>query len=277
MLLSEKVELAKEYIKTKIEAVPDIAVVLGSGLGSLADEVESQVIIPYTDIPYWPRSTVTGHAGRLVIGKLHGTPVIMMQGRVHYYEGYSMTEVTFPTRVLAVLGIKAIVLTNASGGVNTDIKPGTIVAIQDHINYMGINPLIGENNPDWGVRFPDMTMAYDRDFIKLTCDIAEREGILLRKGVYIAFSGPSFETPAEIRMARILGADVVGMSTVPEAIIAHHMGMKVLGISCLTNKNLPDCMAATSHEDILRQANESAAALGSLLCALIPNLGDHHG
>ena len=269
MLLSEKVELAKEYIKTKIESVPDIAVVLGSGLGSLADEVESQVIIPYTDIPYWPRSTVTGHAGRLVIGKLHGTPVIMMQGRVHYYEGYSMTEVTFPTRVLAVLGIKAIVLTNASGGVNTDIKPGTIVAIQDHINYMGINPLIGENNPDWGVRFPDMTMAYDRDFIKLTCDIAEREGILLRKGVYIAFSGPSFETPAEIRMARILGADVVGMSTVPEVIAANHMGVRVCGISCVANYGAGITDNKLTHQEVMDAMNAASGSLCKLVSKFI--------
>lgn len=269
MLLSEKVELAKEYIKTKIEAVPDIAVVLGSGLGSLADEVESQVIIPYTDIPYWPRSTVTGHAGRLVIGKLHGTPVIMMQGRVHYYEGYSMTEVTFPTRVLAVLGIKAIVLTNASGGVNTDIKPGTIVAIQDHINYMGINPLIGENNPDWGVHFPDMTMAYDRDFIKLTCDIAEREGILLRKGVYIAFSGPSFETPAEIRMARILGADVVGMSTVPEVIAANHMGVRVCGISCVANYGAGITDNKLTHQEVMDAMNAASGSLCKLVSKFI--------
>ena len=269
MLLSEKVELAKEYIKTKIEAVPDIAVVLGSGLGSLADEVESQVIIPYTDIPYWPRSTVTGHAGRLVIGKLHGTPVIMMQGRVHYYEGYSMTEVTFPTRVLAVLGIKAIVLTNASGGVNTDIKPGTIVAIQDHINYMGINPLIGENNPDWGVRFPDMTMAYDRDCIKLTCDIAEREGILLRKGVYIAFSGPSFETPAEIRMARILGADVVGMSTVPEVIAANHMGVRVCGISCVANYGAGITDNKLTHQEVMDAMNAASGSLCKLVSKFI--------
>ena len=269
MLLSEKVELAKEYIKTKIEAVPDIAVVLGSGLGNLADEVESPVIIPYTDIPYWPRSTVTGHAGRLVIGKLHGTPVIMMQGRVHYYEGYSMTEVTFPTRVLAVLGIKAIVLTNASGGVNTDIKPGTIVAIQDHINYMGINPLIGENNPDWGVRFPDMTMAYDRDFIKLTCDIAEREGILLRKGVYIAFSGPSFETPAEIRMARILGADVVGMSTVPEVIAANHMGVRVCGISCVANYGAGITDNKLTHQEVMDAMNAASGSLCKLVSKFI--------
>ena len=180
-----------------------------------------------------------------------------------------MTEVTFPTRGLAVLGIKAIVLTNASGGVNTDIKPGTIVAIQDHINYMGINPLIGENNPDWGVRFPDMTMAYDRDFIKLTCDIAEREGILLRKGVYIAFSGPSFETPAEIRMARILGADVVGMSTVPEVIAANHMGVRVCGISCVANYGAGITDNKLTHQEVMDAMNAASGSLCKLVSKFI--------
>ncbi|MDO5563218.1 MAG: purine-nucleoside phosphorylase, partial [Synergistaceae bacterium] len=202
-MLADKVSEACEYIKSRITREPAVALVLGSGLGSLADKLTAPEIIPYSDIPYWPRTTAIGHAGRLVAGRFDNsnTDVVIMQGRVHYYEGYTMSEVTFPTRVLAQLGVRSILFTNASGAVNPDIAPGTIVAIEDHINYMGTNPLIGINNDEWGPRFPDMTRAYDKKYISLLEKIAADNNITLKKGVYIAFSGPSFETPSEVRMA----------------------------------------------------------------------------
>ena len=211
MLYSEKISEAFIFLSGKTDQKPKRAIILGSGLGSLAESVEDPIVVPYLDIPYWPRSTAPGHAGKLVFGNLEGVPTVIMQGRVHYYEGYSMEEVVFPVRVLGMLGIKSLIVTNASGGINTDIPPGGIVAIQDHINFMGTNPLIGENDDDIGPRFPDMTEAYDREYIQKLEVAAEKENIKINKGTYIAFSGPSFETPAEIRMAEALGADIVGM------------------------------------------------------------------
>lgn len=265
MLLSEKVAEARKYIAERVNVKPDIAMILGSGLGNLAEEVTNAVIIPYAEIPYWPRSTAPGHAGRLVVGTYNGRNVAVMQGRVHYYEGYTMQEVTFPTRVLGELGVRLLVVTNASGAVNTEIKPGSLVAIEDHINYMGTNPLIGENNDLWGVRFPDMTHAYDGDIRASLKKAADAADIELKNGVYIAFSGPSFETPAEIRMARAVGADIVGMSTVPEVIAANHMGIKICGISCAANYAAGITNNKLTHTEVLETMNAAADRMQKLI------------
>jgi len=272
MLYSEKIAEAVGYIEKIIKASPDIAVILGSGLGKLAEETEYKVVIPYEDIPYWPRSTAPGHAGKLVFGNIQGRYTAIMQGRVHYYEGYAMKEVTFPLRVLGAMGIKTVVPTNASGAVNTDIKPGTIVAITDHINYMGTNPLIGENCDDFGPRFPDMTSAYDPELRHKLMTAAEKEGIKIDEGVYIAFSGPSFETPAEIRMARILGADLVGMSTVPEVIVANHMGIKVCGISCVANYAAGITKNKLTHQEVLDTMDKASDSICRLIAAFIKEI-----
>lgn len=272
MLLSEKVAEARKYIEERVSVKPDIAMILGSGLGNLAEEVTDSVIIPYSNIPYWPRSTAPGHAGRLIIGRYKGHSVAVMQGRVHYYEGYTMQEVTFPTRVLGELGVRLLIVTNASGAVNTEIKPGSLVAIEDHINYMGINPLIGENNDDWGVRFPDMTHAYDVEMTEALKKVAKSSSIDLRSGVYIAFSGPSFETPAEIRMARTVGADIVGMSTVPEVITANHMGIKVCGISCAANYAAGITNNKLTHTEVLETMNAAADTMQKLISLFIRDI-----
>lgn len=262
----DKVDEAQKFIEKRTGGVPlEAAVVLGSGLGRVSDEIEKHEVINYEDIPYWPRSTAPGHEGKLIIGTLRGVPVAAMQGRVHFYEGYSMAEVTFPVRVLGQLGIKAFVATNASGAVNLDIKPGSMVAIKDHINFMGANPLTGVNNDKWGERFPDMTKAYDHEFLDILDKVAEKEGIAVRRGVYMAFSGPSFETPSEVRMARMLGADVVGMSTVPEVIAANHMGIRVLGISCAANYGAGITMQRLTHREVL----EAMAKAGDDLSRLV--------
>lgn len=261
----DKVDEAVKYLEKRMTVRPRAALVLGSGLGSVAEHVEGAQAIPYEEIPNWPRSTAPGHAGRLVVGTLHGTPVAVMQGRVHFYEGYSMAEVTFPARVLALLGAKMLVVTNASGSINKDILPGSIVAIEDHLNLMGTNPLIGTNNDDWGPRFPDMTEAYDRQLLAVLERAAAREGIALKRGIYAAFSGPSFETPAEVRMAQKLGADIVGMSTVPEVIIANHMGVRVVGISCAANYGAGMSPTKLSHREVL----EATAKCGESLARLV--------
>ena len=259
MLYSEKMSEAIKFLSAKTGQKPERAIILGSGLGSLAESIEDPIVISYQDIPYWPRSTAPGHAGKLIFGTLEGTPTVIMQGRVHYYEGYTMEEVVFPVRVLGELGIKSLIVTNASGGINTDIPPGGIVAIQDHINLMGTNPLIGENDADMGPRFPDMTEAYDREYIQKLEAAAEKENISLNKGTYIAFSGPSFETPAEIRMAEALGADIVGMSTVPEVITANHMGIRVCGISCVANAAAGISKNKLTHQEVLDTMKNSSA------------------
>lgn len=260
----DKVEEALRYIGKRGCASPEIAVILGSGLGRVADVLERPEIIPYEEIPYWPRSTAPGHEGKLILGSMGGKRVAVMQGRVHYYEGYTMAEVTFPIRVLGSLGIKALVATNASGAVNPDIRPGSVAAIVDHINFMGTNPLIGVNNDKWGERFPDMSAAYDGEFIRTAEKAAAAEGLELKKGVYMAFSGPSFETPAEIRMARAMGADLVGMSTVPEVTAANHMGIRVLGLSCASNYAAGITSEKLTHREVLEvmsRCGESVAAL----------------
>lgn len=275
--IKSRVETAAAWIKKSCQGLPKIGVVLGSGLGNWIEAGSIRKRIPYSDIPGFPVSTVEGHAGALLEAQIKGVSISIFSGRFHLYEGYTPHEVTLPVRVLGLLGAESLILTNAAGALNPLFATGGLMLLTDHINMTGHNPLTGPNVDAWGARFPDMSQVYCPALREKAMQAALACGQRLEQGVYVAVAGPSLETPAETRMYRIVGADAIGMSTVPEAIIAHHMGMKVLGISCLTNKNLPDCMAATSHEDILRQANESAAALGSLLCALIPNLGDHHG
>ena len=231
----EKIKETVSFISSKIHVSPSVALILGSGLGSLADEIQNPVKIKYEEIPNFPKSTVEGHAGQLVIGELGGKIVLAMQGRFHYYEGYDIKEVTFPVRVMAGLGIKSLLVTNAAGGVNTDFQPGDLMIIADHINLTGVNPLIGSNYDELGPRFLDLSMAYDRDYIEIAGKAGKKLGLDLKSGVYMWLSGPTYETPQEVKMARVLGADAVGMSTVPEVIVANHGGIKVLGISCITN------------------------------------------
>jgi len=269
----EDVKKAAASIAKACPQSPKTALVLGSGLGDWVEEGSIRLRIPYADIPGFPVSTVKGHAGALLLADVLGTPVFVLSGRFHLYEGYDAGTVTMPVRVLGLLGVTTLIATNAAGALNPLFATGGLMVLTDHINMTGHNPLTGPNIEAWGPRFPDMSQVYCPALRERAMQAALRCGQRLEQGVYVAVAGPSLETPAETRMLRILGADAVGMSTVPEAIVARHMGINVLGISCLTNKNLPDCMAATSHEEILDQAGRSAAALGALLRALIPNLG----
>jgi purine-nucleoside phosphorylase len=257
---------------------PNVGIVLGSGMGAVADSLNGRVVVPYAEIPHFPRSTVEGHTGRIVAGHLGGVPVAVMQGRVHFYEGYTPAQVTFPMRVLGALGIKAVVLTNAAGGIAGSYKRGQLVALADHINLMGWNPLAGPNEPRFavrsgaGLRFFDMTEAYSLRLRALAKEAAAEEGFVLGEGVYLAVSGPSFETPAEIRAFRTLGATLVGMSTVPETIVARHMGIEVLGISCVTN--LAAGLGATPlrHEEVFETGRMVEKQLAGLLKRLAPRI-----
>ena len=233
--LYDRAQRAAEQIRSRTNLKPAVAVVLGSGLGAFADELSEPTAIAYKDISGFAHATVEGHAGRLVVGKAGSVPIAAMQGRFHFYEGYSLDDVTFPVRVLKMLGVQTLILTNAAGSLNTELTPGSLMVISDHINLMGVNPLIGANDDRFGPRFPDLTSTYDPDLQSLVIEEAKTMEIDLRRGVYAALSGPSYETPAEIHMVRTLGADAVGMSTVPEAIVARHMDMRVIGISCITN------------------------------------------
>ena len=248
---------------------PRVAVVLGSGLGSVADEVEDARILPAAEIPGWPRSTAPGHAGRVVMGTLEGCPVILLQGRVHCYEGYSMQDVTFPVRVLGMMGVRQYVATNASGGVNPELAPGDIAAVRDHINLVGANPLVGPSEPRWNVRFPDMTHAYSPRLLELLDMAAAGAGLTLKRGVYAAFMGPSYETPAEVRMARTLGADLVGMSTVPEVVVANAMGMETAVLSCVANRASGMGDEHLTEEEVLRVMAESSRSLALLIRGLM--------
>lgn len=257
MIGKEHIEHAKTYIEKQISTVPKIGLILGSGLGVLAEDIEDKVIISYGDIPHFPTSTVEGHAGNLVIGTLEGKSVVAMQGRFHFYEGYSMQEVTFPVRVMHALGVESVLITNAAGGVNKAFHPGDLMIIQDHINLTGSNPLIGPNDEQLGPRFPDMSSVYDKECIQHARTIATELDINVQTGVYVGNSGPTYETPAEINMLRMLGGDAVGMSTVPEAIVARHMGLNVLGISCITNMAAGILDEPLSHEDVIQTANKA--------------------
>lgn len=248
------IEKAFSYIKNKIPAYPEIGVILGTGLGSLAEHIEGPILIDYKDIPEFPVSTVEGHAGRLIYGTLEGKKVIAMQGRFHYYEGYNMKEITLPIRVMSKLGIKILAVSNACGGLNKEFNAGDIMLIEDHINLIGSNPLIGPNLEEFGPRFPDMSEVYDKKLIKLCVNIAKQIGITIQKGVYCAISGPNYLTKAELKMLITIGANAVGMSTIPEAIVAKHSGIKVLGLSCITDMAIPDTLVPLSHEDVVKVA-----------------------
>jgi purine-nucleoside phosphorylase len=254
--------------------VPEIAVVLGSGLGAFAEELKDSVAIPYGDIPNFPRATAIGHAGRLVIGKSGDLTIAAMQGRVHQYEGYSSREAAFPVRVLGRLGIRSLVLTNAAGGINSAYRQGALVLISDHINLQGSNPLHGPNDERFGERFPDMSESYCRGYRRLAQDAGRELGIELSEGVYAALPGPSYETPAEIRYLRTIGADLVGMSTVPEAIVARHMGIDVLAISCVTNMAAGMFEGVIQHEEVLQTGQRVRETLLALLAAVLPRIAD---
>jgi purine-nucleoside phosphorylase len=250
----EQINEVAAAVRGRIQMAPRVGLILGSGLNALAASVESTQIIPFRDLPHWPLSTVTGHSGQLVAGQLEGQPVFVMQGRVHYYEGYSMSQVTLPVRVMQMLKIETLIVTNAAGGIHPEFVPGDVMLITDHINLAGmagLNPLIGPNLDEIGPRFPDMSQAYDRNLADLARRAAQDEGISLREGVYVGLSGPSFETPADLRFLRLAGADAVGMSTVPEVTVARHGGMRVLGFSGISNKANLDGSTITTHEEVM--------------------------
>jgi purine-nucleoside phosphorylase len=268
----EKASRAAKFIFSKTRLRPKIGLVLGSGLGAFADELTSATRISYDKIPNFPRSTVEGHAGALVIGKAGEVSVAVLQGRVHLYEGYSAKEVVFPMRVLGRLGIRAAILTNAAGAINREYSRGALVVIRDHINLQGTNPLVGPNDERFGVRFPDMTEAYSEPYRAIALHAAKRLGIAAHSGVYAALAGPSFETPAEIRYLETIGADLVGMSTVPEVIVARHMGIRVLGISCATNMAAGILGEPLSHEEVMETGERVKAEFVALLGAVIPEI-----
>lgn len=263
---------AANYIKNKIENKPEIGLVLGSGLGSLADEIEDKVIVKYEDIPGFPVSTVEGHAGQLVFGKLSGKDVVAMQGRFHYYEGYDISDVVLPIRVLSNIGIKSLIVTNAAGGVDMSYIPGDLMLIKDHINFTGINPLKGPNLSELGPRFLDMTNAYDKEYMDLAKDTAKKLGLGLKEGVYMWFTGPTYETPSEVKLARMLGADAVGMSTVPEVIIARHEGIRVLGISCITNMAAGILDQPLVHDEVVETSLRVKEEFESLIKEILYNI-----
>ena len=249
-----------------------VAVILGSGLGSFADTLEGRTQTPYSDIPGWPKSTVGGHAGKLVTGKLGETDVIVAAGRAHLYEGYTPQQVAYPIRELAWRGVTSLVITNAAGGIHRDYKPGDLVLISDHINLTGVNPLIGPNDDSMGPRFPDMSEAYSSAYRAIARNAGKSLGLTLQEGVYAALSGPSYETPAEIRYLRTIGADLVGMSTVPEVIAANHLGIKVLGISCVTNMAAGILPQKLTHQEVLDTGERVKDSLAALLRAILPQL-----
>jgi purine-nucleoside phosphorylase len=263
---------AREFLELRTTLRPRIAVVLGSGLGAFADELTGAVRVLYSEIPHWPQSTAVGHAGELVFGSLGDIPVAVMAGRAHLYEGYTPGQVTFPVRVLGSMGVRSLVLTNAAGGINLALKRGGLVLIEDHINLQGSNPLAGPNLDALGPRFPDMSEAYSKSYREIAGDVARELGIELTAGVYAALLGPSYETPAEIRYLRAIGADLVGMSTVPEVIVANHMGIKVLAISCVTNMAAGILPQKINHEEVLETGRMVRATLLRLLTALLPRL-----
>ena len=275
----DQVAEAAAHLRIRLGSLaPRIGIVLGSGLGAAADAVANPAIVPYSEIPHFPQSTVEGHSGRMVAGSLGGAPVILMQGRVHFYEGYSPLEVTFPMRVLGAFGVRAVVLTNAAGGIQAGLHMGQLVLLADHINLMGWNPLNGPNEPRFGIRpgtglrFFDMTEAYSKALRELAKISAVEEGFSLEEGVYLATPGPSFETPAEIRAFRALGATLVGMSTVPETIVARHMGIEVLGISCVTNLAAGLSATPLSHEEVYETGRKVEQRLAGLLKRLAPKI-----
>ena len=263
--LYERVEHAARVIRSRTSETPRVAVVLGSGLGGFADDFEDAVGIPYEDIPGFSRSTAQGHAGKLVVGKIDQVPLLAMQGRVHFYEGYSLEQVTFPIRTFKLLGIKTLILTNAAGGINVQLSQGALMVLSDHLNLMGDNPLRGPNDDRFGPRFPDLTSAYSPELQEIVIEEARALSVEVRRGIYAALAGPSYETPAEIHLLRNLGADAVGMSTVPEVIVARQMGIEVLGISCITNMAAGISDEPISHEDVMATGDRVKETLTQLL------------
>lgn len=263
--MENEVQGAVEYIRSRCLFTPKVGLILGSGLGDYADHIEEPIIIRYKDIPGFPVSSVHGHASQFVIGACMGHKVIAMQGRFHFYEGFSQQQIALAVRVMRQLGIEKLVVTNAAGGINNSFNPGTLMVITDHINYSGSNPLIGKNSDEFGPRFPDMSNVYDKNLRTKLLVEAKHAGIELREGVYMMFSGPSYETPAEIRMARAVGADAVGMSTVPEAITAAHCGIKTIGISCITNLAAGILEKPLNHEEVIETAAQSKKAFNRVL------------
>lgn len=265
----EKVKESAQFIQGRMSLRPTTGIILGSGLGSLVDIMEERTVIPYTEIPNFPRSHVAGHAGNLVIGRIGQEIIAAMQGRFHYYEGFTMKEVTYPIYVMKLLGIENLIVTNACGGINRDFEPGDLMILTDYINMLGNNSLIGENDERFGVRFPDMSEAYAKELIRKAEKTAEKLGISCKKGVYAIFSGPCYETAAEIRAYERLGADAIGMSTVPETIAANYLGMRVLGIACITNMATGIAKTKHSHEEVMRIAGESSEKLCSWVRQLL--------
>ena len=268
----DRAEAAAHFLLSQTALRPTIGLVLGSGLGGFADDLSEATRIPYANIPSFPRSTAVGHAGQMVIGKVGGVPVAAMQGRVHLYEGYSAKEVAFPTRVLGRMGIRALILTNAAGGINLEYKQGALVVVTDHINLQGTNPLVGQNDERFGPRFPDMTQAYWKPYREIALRAARRHGKMAYQGVYAGLLGPSYETPAEIRYLRTIGADLVGMSTIPEVIAARHMGLKVLAISCVTNMAAGISDEVLNHEEVLKTGERVKGDFVALLHAVLPEI-----
>ncbi|GAA0364056.1 purine-nucleoside phosphorylase [Bacillus horti] len=265
----QKINEAASYINDKISVKPRVALILGSGLGDLANEIEQAIQIPYEDIPHFPVSTVEGHAGQLVIGELNGQNVVAMQGRFHYYEGYSMQDVVFPVYVMKQLGAELLVVTNACGGMNRSFAAGDLMLITDHINFTGDNPLIGRNHADLGPRFPDMSQAYTPELVQFAETVAADLNIQVQKGVYAGISGPTYMTPAELTMLANLGGDAVGMSTVPEVIVASHCGLKVLGISCVTDMAIGSELEPLTHEQVVAVANQTKPKFIQLVKELV--------
>ncbi|OGC74454.1 MAG: purine-nucleoside phosphorylase [candidate division Zixibacteria bacterium RBG_16_40_9] len=270
--LKQLITEAVNFIRTKTKLEPQIGIILGTGLGSLASGIKLETTVGYETIPHFPVSTVESHAGKLLFGDLGGKKVLAMQGRFHYYEGYSMQQVTFPVRVMKALGIKILIVSNASGGLNPQFKAGDLMLITDHINLQGHNPLLGPNDETLGPRFPDMCNCYDKELIGLAENVALNLGMKLNRGVYVAVSGPNLETAAEYRFLRIIGADAVGMSTVPEVAVARHQGTKVLGFSIITDMGLPDALKPTTLEEIIATANKSEPLLRQLISSVVEKI-----
>lgn len=268
----EQIQEAAAYIAKVTDIKPQIGLILGSGLGVLADLIENPTVIDYKDIPHFPVSTVEGHAGELVIGQVKGKNVVVMKGRFHLYEGYGVETVTFPIRVLKKLGVETLIVTNAAGGINTSFGPGDLMVITDHLNLTGGNPLVGPNDPEFGVRFPDMSEAYSKKLCQLARRVAEEQQFVIREGVYAGLIGPTYETPAEIRMLRTLGADVVGMSTVSEVIVARHAGLQVLGFSCVSNMAAGILDQPLSHAEVMETTERVKAKFLNLVLGVIEAL-----
>ncbi|TCK86804.1 purine-nucleoside phosphorylase [Natranaerovirga hydrolytica] len=269
----EKYKESAKWIKEKIKnELPELGLVLGSGLGTLANEIKNPIELEYKEIPNFPVSTVEGHDGKLVFGELEGKKVLAMKGRFHYYEGYTMEQVTFPIRIMKLIGIKNIILTNAAGGLRKDLKAGSLMLINDHINFTGDNPLIGENLDEFGVRFPDMSEAYNKDLRSIVKNVAKDNNIDLKEGVYVGISGPTYSSKAELRMLINIGGDAIGMSTVPETIIANHSGINVIGISCITDCANPEIMHSPTHEEIVKVAEETRPIFIKLVKKIIQGL-----